>query len=337
MNIRAIINEVLTSISVPDTYAKAFAEPLQGSFNVNTQFGVDMDSGSGVHLHRGHDYSLTTGTPVYAARSGEVTLTYENGYQVWPSGDDGSPGLYGNQVRISDGAGLETRYGHFEKVLVSVGEHVEAGQQIGTGGTTGRSSGPHLHYEHTWNGTPIDPEPLRSHGAPVNTEWMQIFSNLTKQLREWYDKQATSTEPGWPKPAREFTTMLVEAIDTAIVKAGQAGAPASALDFWKNLSEKLKHSGSLQETNNLLESAFDWAEENIVDPVEEAIGGWVGDITEWLAKVSGSVAIGVIGIVLIGAGVWGIVGQSKAGKTAQDVAMLAATKGGSLAKRKVKK
>jgi murein DD-endopeptidase MepM/ murein hydrolase activator NlpD len=67
---------------------------------------------------------------------------------------------YGNYVVVRHYNGLETLYGHFSKTLVEVGQQVKAGEVLGLGGSTGRSTGPHLHYEVRYQGNPIDPENL---------------------------------------------------------------------------------------------------------------------------------------------------------------------------------
>lgn len=95
--------------------------------------------------HQGVDLPLKTGTPVVAAFDGRVRVsTYNKGY--------------GNLVVIRHENGLETYYGHLSKREVEVGDWVRAGDQIGLGGSTGRSTGPHLHFETRYQGFAFDPE-----------------------------------------------------------------------------------------------------------------------------------------------------------------------------------
>ncbi|SKC52846.1 LysM domain-containing protein [Bacteroidales bacterium WCE2004] len=95
--------------------------------------------------HQGVDLPLRTGTPVVAAFDGRVRVsTYNKGY--------------GNLVVIRHENGLETYYGHLSKREVEVGDWVHAGDQIGLGGSTGRSTGPHLHFETRYQGYAFDPE-----------------------------------------------------------------------------------------------------------------------------------------------------------------------------------
>ena len=95
--------------------------------------------------HQGVDLPLKTGTPVVAAFDGRVRVsTYNKGY--------------GNLVVIRHENGLETYYGHLSKREVEVGQWVHAGDEIGLGGSTGRSTGPHLHFETRYQGYAFDPE-----------------------------------------------------------------------------------------------------------------------------------------------------------------------------------
>lgn len=100
--------------------------------------------GGGTELHQGVDIASDTGTPVVATADGEIV-------QSGPVGD------YGNLVQINHGDGLATLYGHNAQLLVSVGQTVLKGQVIAYAGSTGRSTGPHVHYEVRKNGAAIDP------------------------------------------------------------------------------------------------------------------------------------------------------------------------------------
>ena len=94
--------------------------------------------------HTGMDIDGEMGDPVWAAKAGTVVTA---GYY----------GTYGNQVVISHGDGLQTRYAHMASILVKVGDEVDIGQQIGTEGSTGNSTGSHLHFEVIIDGQTVDP------------------------------------------------------------------------------------------------------------------------------------------------------------------------------------
>jgi murein DD-endopeptidase MepM/ murein hydrolase activator NlpD len=96
-------------------------------------------------MHGGIDVSAAVGAAVVATADGVVT---------WA----GPRGGLGNLVLIDHGQGLSTHYGHLSKVHAVVGEEIRRGRSVGEVGNTGRSTGPHLHYEIRLNGVPQDPE-----------------------------------------------------------------------------------------------------------------------------------------------------------------------------------
>jgi murein DD-endopeptidase MepM/ murein hydrolase activator NlpD len=96
-------------------------------------------------IHIGLDYDCAKGDPIYAADNGVVTMA-------------GRKGTYGNMVEINHGGGFITRYGHLDTINVKCGHPVYQGDLIGTCGTTGWSTGPHLHFEIRQDNVPLDPE-----------------------------------------------------------------------------------------------------------------------------------------------------------------------------------
>jgi murein DD-endopeptidase MepM/ murein hydrolase activator NlpD len=98
-----------------------------------------------VKFHAGLDFAAPQGTPIYATADGRVTT----------AGNKGNG--YGNHVEIDHGYSYETLYGHMVRVKVRVGQLVKRGEVIGWVGSTGKSTGPHVHYEVHKNGRPIDP------------------------------------------------------------------------------------------------------------------------------------------------------------------------------------
>jgi murein DD-endopeptidase MepM/ murein hydrolase activator NlpD len=108
-----------------------------------------MTSGYGARwgtVHKGIDVAAPTGTPIWAAKAGEVI------YASWMSG-------YGNVVMIDHGGDVTTLYAHQSRIASSVGQSVAQGQVIGYIGSTGNSTGPHLHFEIRFGGVPRDPAP----------------------------------------------------------------------------------------------------------------------------------------------------------------------------------
>jgi murein DD-endopeptidase MepM/ murein hydrolase activator NlpD len=100
----------------------------------------------GTRMHTGDDMHASFGEPIHACRAGTVISAGWNGG-------------YGNCVVIDHGAGMATLYGHQSSIAVAAGDHVDAGQVIGYVGSTGASTGPHLHFEVRLNGNPVDPAP----------------------------------------------------------------------------------------------------------------------------------------------------------------------------------
>ena len=108
---------------------------------------VYVSSGFGTRwgrLHRGVDLALAQGSPIYAADSGTVYF----------AGDGGG---YGNLVKVDHGNGMQTYYAHCSSLLVTSGQKVSRGEKIALTGSTGNSTGPHLHFEVIINGKCIDP------------------------------------------------------------------------------------------------------------------------------------------------------------------------------------
>jgi murein DD-endopeptidase MepM/ murein hydrolase activator NlpD len=112
-------------------------------------FGVRSDPFRGhAAMHAGIDLSGPVGTPIYATADGTVTTA------GWNSGG------YGRLVKVDHGRGIETRYGHLSAILVRPGDRITRGQLIGRMGSTGRSTGSHLHYEVRIDGRAVNPIPF---------------------------------------------------------------------------------------------------------------------------------------------------------------------------------
>jgi murein DD-endopeptidase MepM/ murein hydrolase activator NlpD len=121
-------------------------KPIIGEVDMSSPFGMRMDPFLGrPAVHTGIDLRGDTGEPVRATATGRVTIA-------------GREGGYGNMVEINHGNGLASRYGHLSQIGVRVGQFVRIGETIGRIGSTGRSTGPHLHYETRVNGEAVDPQ-----------------------------------------------------------------------------------------------------------------------------------------------------------------------------------
>lgn len=123
---------------------ETFGWPLPRPVRLTSPFGWRNVSVGGNRYHLGIDLAASTGTPVAAARTGTVTRA-------------GWIGSYGYAVYVDHGGGTETRYAHLSVVTVRVGERVITGATIGRVGSTGASTGPHLHFEVRRMGSAIDP------------------------------------------------------------------------------------------------------------------------------------------------------------------------------------
>ena len=124
-------------------------KPVKTNVEFTSGFGVRSDPFEhGAAMHPGIDLAGAYGTPIYATADGTVLRA------GWNSGG------YGNLVEIDHGRGITTRYGHMSAILVSAGQHVTRGEQIGRMGSTGRSTGNHLHYEVRIDARPVNPIPF---------------------------------------------------------------------------------------------------------------------------------------------------------------------------------
>jgi murein DD-endopeptidase MepM/ murein hydrolase activator NlpD len=138
---------VLEALLVADSANRKFLPSkypiIDGWYSSN--FGYRIDPFTGQHsMHEGIDFPAETGTPIVAAASGKVV------FAEWHP-------QYGKMIEIDHGNGLVSRYAHASSMLVKEGDLVVAGQRLGAVGTTGRSTGPHLHFEVRLNGTPQNP------------------------------------------------------------------------------------------------------------------------------------------------------------------------------------
>jgi len=154
----------LTRVNIARAYADKLSaklvsvpvrEPVTGEIDFSSPFGVRVDPFLHVPaMHTGIDFRGTYGEPAHATAAGTVTSA-------------GWSGGYGQMVEIDHGNGLATRYGHLSEIDVRVGQSIRIGQVVGRIGSTGRSTGPHLHYETRVDGEAVDPQRFLKAGATL--------------------------------------------------------------------------------------------------------------------------------------------------------------------------
>ncbi len=143
-------NAILEGLDEMNLYRLAatqspFAMPIKSSFRFTSPFGYRRDpKGAGTRMHEGTDFAAAHGTPIYATADGVVV------HADWDSG-------YGRAVRIQHAFGIETLYAHMSQIRVTKGQRVSRGDRIGDMGSSGRSTGTHLHYEVRIGGKPVNP------------------------------------------------------------------------------------------------------------------------------------------------------------------------------------
>ena len=154
--------------------------PYQGEVYPRGKFGMRRG-----RRHQGVDLPLKTGAPIHAAFTGKVRIS-----KYW--------GAYGNAVVIRHENGIETLYAHLSERLVEADQWVNAGDAIGYGGSTGRSTGPHLHFETRYKGYAFDPQwlidfktgQLRHRLFVLKKKYFNIYSNYEQD----FDDEAKNEE-----------------------------------------------------------------------------------------------------------------------------------------------
>jgi murein DD-endopeptidase MepM/ murein hydrolase activator NlpD len=147
---RAEIDQLTRSlISIP------VRRPIAGEGEIVSGFGVRIDPFlSRPAMHTGVDFRAEVGDPIQVTASGIVTAA-------------GWSGGYGKMVEVDHGNGFATRYGHMSAIDVKVGQQVKIGESLGKVGSTGRSTGPHLHYETRIDGEAVDPQRFLNAGGKL--------------------------------------------------------------------------------------------------------------------------------------------------------------------------
>jgi murein DD-endopeptidase MepM/ murein hydrolase activator NlpD len=156
-----------------------------GAIPINSKFGLRRDPITGsARMHTGVDLKATYGRSVGASLGGKVLYA-------------GHRGGYGNLVILDHGKGISTFYAHLSQISVTVGQRVAMGQSVGRVGSTGRSTGPHLHYEVRAQGAPLDPSAL------ITFQGKSIFANgrlVSGPAIEGGDEVVAKAKDGKPAP-----------------------------------------------------------------------------------------------------------------------------------------
>ena len=179
-NVASVNKPVATTGSLKD-----IAFPLPQKSSISSGFGMRADPFTGQYQnHAGIDLPAHFGSAILAASNGRVKFT---GYLP----------RYGNLVEIDHGQGYITRYGHADRILVSVGDAVMASQMIATVGTTGRTTGPHLHFEVSHNQNSMDPRAFLS-GEGVgflNLPTLTPVASINRPMRYQIPQHSTYRAP----------------------------------------------------------------------------------------------------------------------------------------------
>lgn len=171
--------------------------PFQGDIYPRGKFGPRRG-----RRHQGVDLPLRTGEPIYATFSGKVRIS-----KYW--------GAYGNLVVIRHDNGIETFYAHLSKRNVNTGDWVNAGDVIGFGGSTGRSTGPHLHFETRYKGYAFDPQwlidfktgDLRHRIFILKKRYFNIYSNYEQDFEDEFKNEEEDKAEDAEKAAMKWHTV----------------------------------------------------------------------------------------------------------------------------------
>lgn len=168
-----------------------FMRPVAGA--IGSGFGTRKDpiTGRG-RMHTGLDFRASTGTPIHASAAGQVIFSGSRGANYWA----------GNHVIIDHGGGYQTLYAHQSRVKARVGSRVQQGEVIGYVGSTGRSTGAHLHFEIHINGRAVDPAPyLSGAGVAISDSTVSTSSQGTATAGAGSGEQSMASGPSGPAGA----------------------------------------------------------------------------------------------------------------------------------------
>ena len=223
-----------SSPRIPATYdidCSGFVMPLEGTMRVTSNYGYRARYR---REHKGIDLALRTGDDVRAAFDGKVRI---RGYER---------GGYGNYIVIRHPNGLETVYGHMSRCIAQEGQIVRAGEVIGKGGSTGRSTGPHLHFETRFLGIDINPAHIIDFGvgAPQSDYYTFVAPRGYKTYA--YEESKASSDTQYKAKAKKNRVSASRAPRIYRVKKGdtlssiakKTGTPVSRLCKANNMSSR---------------------------------------------------------------------------------------------------
>ena len=217
-------------LKLVDPTRQRYAQMPMPKTPITSSFGF-----RGYRWHFGVDLDLETGDSVRAAFDGVMRISKWDG------------GGYGNYLLVRHYNGLETLYGHLSKPLVPVGTFVKAGQVIGLGGSTGHSSGSHLHFEVRYEGNPIDP--IRMYDFPDEKLRADNFT-ITSRLFSYYSQavrhRGGSIGSGQPRAARRVIVHRIHSGDTLSEIANRYGVRVSQLKRLNGGSARLRPGRTLR-------------------------------------------------------------------------------------------
>ena len=259
------IPPLVQEIGVKPGDASSLMYPLIGTQGeITSPFGYRGEQSVGTAYHEGIDIGAPEGTPVAAAMGGVVTQAGVNGG-------------YGNFIAIDHGNGYQTNYGHLSAIGVAPGQTVTAGQNIGAVGTTGWSTGPHLHFNLIQDGQHVDPAPFLA-GASISSG-----SSLASALMMQYDIKHGLFNFAGGASNEQVAAWMMQAIAATgvspsllpgLVSAAMAeshGNPMAINNWDNNAATGHPSKGLMQTIDSTFEAYKLPGHDNIYNPVDNAI------------------------------------------------------------------
>ncbi len=183
---------------------------------VTGRFGEERTNKDGTRLHWGIDWAVPTGTRINAVADGKIVSVKND------------PDGYGQWVEVEHAGGIRTRYAHLSAFSVKVGDKVARGQEVGLSGNTGRSTGPHLHFEVRKDGRPIDPTGEVADNALGNVNNSTLERTWARMTPEERDRAVAGAEKARASIQAERRHVLAPIIDDHRFQLAQGIVPSEA-------------------------------------------------------------------------------------------------------------